>query len=514
MGRREEALETAGEAVAIRRQLAEASPAAYLPDLAGSLNNLANRLGESGRREEALETAGEAVALYRQLAEASPAAYLPDLAGSLNNLANRLGESGRREEALETAGEAVALCRQLAEASPAAYLPDLATSLNNLANRLGEAGQAEQAEELFADTLAAFPDSTRGIGHILLARGGWRAGQARLGDTIPDLTAAISASDRDDDRVTRGEARLALRMLRENDRAAFDHAWDQTNGPLPVWLEHMTDSQQLADKIIAWVGTPDWQASKAYLHDNTASLLTAEAEATAEHLIDINPTADTLQEHLELLQTARAHGTDAAYAAHEEQLLASHLAEMLGQWLATRTWTASRAFAAADGDDLLHPTSRAILNALSDQNPSDLVLRLHRGLLGYAATAGFDAAYDLLPDTDRQRAMIADPATLADTRLAIARMHSGHSDDDPEAHFQLAAVTLLAIPEQAAPEAAAALARETAAALANCTANAAPYEQRDFARRLSQIGTENSPLTPYIAGLQRILTGNSDPNPS
>jgi tetratricopeptide (TPR) repeat protein len=470
-----------------------------------------------GRREEALETAGEAVAIRRQLAEASPAAYLPGLAESLNNLANILNEVGRREEALETAGEAVGLYRQLAEASPEAYLPDLAVSLDNLANILSEAGQADRAEELFADTLDAFADSTLGIGHILRARGRWRAGQTRMADAIPDLAAAVSTFEREDDRIARGQARLALRILRENDRPAFDRAWGQADGPLPVWLEHLTDTQQLTDQILAWIGISDWQASRAYLDDNATDLLTDETQAAIEHLIDINPAADTLQEHLELLTAARAHGANAAYAAHQEQLLTRHLTQTLGQWLATRTWPASRAFAAAHGDDLLHPAARAVFDDLSSQNPADPMLRLHRGLLGYAATAGFDAAYDLLPDTGRQRAMIADPATPAATRLAIARMHSGQAADDPVAHFQLAAATLLAIENQSGPparEAADVLAREAAAALADCAANAAPYEQRDFARRLSQLGTEHPPLTAYTAELEHILIGKPDANPS
>jgi hypothetical protein len=36
-----------------RRQLAEANPAAYLPNLATSVNNLAIELSEAGREEEA-----------------------------------------------------------------------------------------------------------------------------------------------------------------------------------------------------------------------------------------------------------------------------------------------------------------------------------------------------------------------------------------------------------------------------------------------------------------------------
>jgi hypothetical protein len=47
------------------RQRAEADPAAYLPALASSLNNVSVRLGEWGRREEGLAAIEEAVAIRR-----------------------------------------------------------------------------------------------------------------------------------------------------------------------------------------------------------------------------------------------------------------------------------------------------------------------------------------------------------------------------------------------------------------------------------------------------------------
>ena len=141
LGRREEALAQAEEAVRIRRQLAQQRPDAFLPNLAMSLNNLANRLSDLGRREEALAQAEEAVRIYRQLAQQRPDAFLPDLAMSLNNLANRLSDLGRREEALAQAEEAVRIYRQLAQQRPDAFLPDLATSLNNLANMLSDLGR-------------------------------------------------------------------------------------------------------------------------------------------------------------------------------------------------------------------------------------------------------------------------------------------------------------------------------------------------------------------------------------
>jgi tetratricopeptide (TPR) repeat protein len=145
LGRREKALAAAQEAVAIRRQLAQQHPEAFLPALAMSLNNLGNRLSELGRREEALAAAQEAVAHYRQLAQQHPEAFLPDLAMSLNNLGAMLSELGRREEALAAAQEAVAHYRQLAQQHPEAFLPDLAMSLNNLGAMLSELGRREEA---------------------------------------------------------------------------------------------------------------------------------------------------------------------------------------------------------------------------------------------------------------------------------------------------------------------------------------------------------------------------------
>ncbi|MGD0109963.1 MAG: tetratricopeptide repeat protein, partial [Rhodopila sp.] len=123
--------------------------AADHPDLAAeasrALNNLSVRLSELGRREDALAVAEEAVSLYRALAAQRPDAFRPDLALSLNNLATMLSELGQREDAPAVAEEAVSLRRALAAQRPDAFRPDLAMSLNNLANRLSELGRREDA---------------------------------------------------------------------------------------------------------------------------------------------------------------------------------------------------------------------------------------------------------------------------------------------------------------------------------------------------------------------------------
>src|SRR5207253_1105286 len=83
---------------------------------AATLNNLAPRQSKVGGRAAPRATAGQAVQLNRQRAEANPQAFLPDLAASLTNLANRQSEVGDRAAALATAGQAVELYRPLAEA--------------------------------------------------------------------------------------------------------------------------------------------------------------------------------------------------------------------------------------------------------------------------------------------------------------------------------------------------------------------------------------------------------------
>ncbi|MGW5218774.1 tetratricopeptide repeat protein, partial [Nocardia sp. NPDC004085] len=162
LGRREEALTAAEEAVGIYQVLAERHPDAYLPDLAASLNNISIRLGELGHREEALAAIEEAVRIRRVLAERHPDAYLPDLATSLNNISIRLGELGHREEALAAIEEAVGIYQVLAERHPDAYLPDLAMSLNNVSADLGALGRREEA-------LAAIEEAVR-IRRVLAER--------------------------------------------------------------------------------------------------------------------------------------------------------------------------------------------------------------------------------------------------------------------------------------------------------------------------------------------------------
>ena len=118
--------------VARAKQLVTAEKNEFTSGLLGTaLNNLAVCLSSVGRREEALKVAEEAVKIRRQLAAERPDAFLPDLARPLNNLANRLSDLGRREEALKVAEEAVETLSPYFLGHPSAFAQWMATMVQN-----------------------------------------------------------------------------------------------------------------------------------------------------------------------------------------------------------------------------------------------------------------------------------------------------------------------------------------------------------------------------------------------
>ena len=135
------------------RQLAEASPEAYLPYVAMTLNDLGNLHSDTGKHDDAEKEYGEALDTYRQLAETSPEAYLPYVATTLNNLGKLHNNTGKHGDAEKEYGEALKIRRQLAEASPKAYLPDVAETLNNLGNLHNNTGKHGDAEKEYGEAL-------------------------------------------------------------------------------------------------------------------------------------------------------------------------------------------------------------------------------------------------------------------------------------------------------------------------------------------------------------------------
>ena len=205
LGRREDALAAVVEAVTVYRPLAAARPVPFIVHLARSLNNLSLRLADLGRREDALAPIVEAVSVYRQLATPGTDAFTSELATSLNNLSNRLADLGRREEALASIEEAVSVCRELATARPDAFTPDLARLLNNLSAALGGLGRREEA-------LAAIEEATSV--HRQLATARPDAFTPELARSLDNLAAALRGLGRREAALAAsGEAVAIYRQL-------------------------------------------------------------------------------------------------------------------------------------------------------------------------------------------------------------------------------------------------------------------------------------------------------------
>ncbi|MFM9441325.1 SAV_2336 N-terminal domain-related protein [Streptomyces acidiscabies] len=140
LGRHEESLAQAEEAVRVWRELAAQAPQEYAAGLGAALNNLSVRLGESGRAEESLVAAFEA----REVYEVSGGG--PGLAMVLNNLSHRLAAVGRSEEALAAAEAAVVV----------GTYGDLARASTTLGNRLSELGRREEALDAFLSAVRGY----------------------------------------------------------------------------------------------------------------------------------------------------------------------------------------------------------------------------------------------------------------------------------------------------------------------------------------------------------------------
>ena len=141
------------EALSIRRELARTTPEAYLPDVAMTLNNLAALHSDTHDFKAAEKEYQEALGIRRELAKTTPEAYLPYVAGTLNNLAILHRNTHDFKAAEEEYQEALAKYRELAKTTPEAYLPDVATTLNNLATLHYDTHYFKAAEKEYREAL-------------------------------------------------------------------------------------------------------------------------------------------------------------------------------------------------------------------------------------------------------------------------------------------------------------------------------------------------------------------------
>ena len=134
----------------LARRLTDALPADAAPEQrANRLDALGIRLSNLGQREAALAPTEEAVTIRRQLAEANPVAYLPDLARGLWGFAWVRATVGLElPEALTAVKEAIAIYQRLTEETPEAFGGSLLSVHYALADILDGLGRHDEAAEL------------------------------------------------------------------------------------------------------------------------------------------------------------------------------------------------------------------------------------------------------------------------------------------------------------------------------------------------------------------------------
>ena len=137
----------------ICHRLASNNPKAYEPDVAMTLNNLANLYSNTQWFPEAEEMYKQALEIRQRLAKDNPKVYEPDIASTLNNLALLYFNTQRLTEAEKVYKQALEICQRLAKDNPKDYKSSVAVTLCNLANLYTETQRLTKAEKMYKQAL-------------------------------------------------------------------------------------------------------------------------------------------------------------------------------------------------------------------------------------------------------------------------------------------------------------------------------------------------------------------------
>ncbi|MFJ9153170.1 hypothetical protein ACIRP7_35100, partial [Streptomyces sp. NPDC102270] len=247
-------------------------------------------------RDGALTSITEATELYRTLAAANPAAFLPNLAGALNNLSNQQSERQLLDDALRTYDQAIS---ELPSGPQAELLVSRARWRHVHDDHIGAAADLLSAAQRADDTTesAWAGRSRRAVRELAEELARHVLAQQSLGPTLPNLPAwskdelPSEAIDRfnswlsarswpDQETFVRQtypllaapEGRAALALTRAlypefiglSDLAVvLDAAHDRG---LDLVLEELRETNARSDLVNEWLATPTWPADLEFLN--------------------------------------------------------------------------------------------------------------------------------------------------------------------------------------------------------------------------------------------------------
>ncbi|MDN5861100.1 MAG: hypothetical protein L0H84_21050, partial [Pseudonocardia sp.] len=268
-----------------------ANPAAYLPDLAGSLNNLSDRLPDS---PEAVDPRwNEAIRSLRQ-----PAAR----AELRTAWARRLLGTARPDDAARQARIATAEADQpVADNEPPQQLAVVLVTRARTSIRSLVQADLPQLSDLPIWASAPIPDQHIELVDTVAAATVWPNRQAAITAhrelfTAPEFRTTLLALS--DLHPINPVPRQLLALLDEIDESGLDAAF----------ARHATDHDRRA-LLNAWINTTTWTDSQHYLAEHRAALL---ADPVLELLADTDD--GTARQHHAILTLTRALPDDRIYA--------------------------------------------------------------------------------------------------------------------------------------------------------------------------------------------------------
>jgi len=155
-----ESFQSYTEALKIFKHFAEKNPEAYRPDVAMTLTNLGNLQSNFfDSHKEAFQSYTEALKIYMDIANNNPSAYLPCVAGTLNNLGSLQSKYPYfPKEAFQSYTEALKIFKDFAEKNPDTYRPDVAMTLNGLGTFHSDNNDYKEALECYTEALKIYRD--------------------------------------------------------------------------------------------------------------------------------------------------------------------------------------------------------------------------------------------------------------------------------------------------------------------------------------------------------------------
>ncbi|WP_051210929.1 tetratricopeptide repeat protein [Runella zeae] len=143
-------------ALEIYRALTESNPQTFMSDVAMTLNNLANVNSILNQFDTAQNQYEEALKIYRALVIDNPQKLMSDVAMTLNNLASLNQKYNQIHTAQKQYEEALEIYRVLTESNPQTFMPDMAMTLNNLANLNKKRNQLHTAQKPYEEALEIY----------------------------------------------------------------------------------------------------------------------------------------------------------------------------------------------------------------------------------------------------------------------------------------------------------------------------------------------------------------------